>query len=206
METIIRRTRSVCPICLRRLPAQLLREESGRILLEKNCPEHGDFRVPVWQGKVDWDSWLLGTPPLAADAGLHCPENCGLCPEHEIGSCCVLLEVTERCSLRCRFCFARGGEGAREPGLDELKDAIRDMEEMAEGKRRTAQDRSKEWLKGREGQPVQKQRKYEDKGGEGRKWKTGREPEGRNISTSRMSSVRFTMAPRGPSSSEAFRR
>ena len=127
METIIRRTRSVCPVCLRRLPAQLLREESGRILLEKNCPEHGDFRVPVWQGKVDWDSWLLGTPPLAADAGLHCPENCGLCPEHEIGSCCVLLEVTERCSLRCRFCFARGGEGAREPGLDELKDAIRDI-------------------------------------------------------------------------------
>ena len=127
METIIRKTRSVCPVCLRRLPAQLLREESGRILLEKNCPEHGDFRVPVWQGKVDWDSWLLGTPPLAADAGLHCPENCGLCPEHEIGSCCVLLEVTERCSLRCRFCFARGGEGAREPGLDELKDAIRDI-------------------------------------------------------------------------------
>ena len=127
MGTIIRETRSVCPVCLRNLPARLVREADGRILLEKSCPEHGDYRVPVWQGRLDWESWLLGTPPLAADAGLRCPGSCGLCPEHEIGSCCVLLEVTERCNLRCRFYFARGGEGAREPGLDELKDAIREI-------------------------------------------------------------------------------
>lgn len=127
MGTIIRETRSVCPVCLRNLPARLVREADGRILLEKSCPEHGDYRVPVWQGRLDWESWLLGTPPLAADAGLRCPGSCGLCPEHEIGSCCVLLEVTERCNLCCRFCFARGGEGAREPGLDELKDAIREI-------------------------------------------------------------------------------
>ena len=127
MGTIIRETRSVCPVCLRNLPARLVREADGRILLEKSCPEHGDYRVPVWQGRLDWESWLLGTPPLAADAGLRCPGSCGLCPEHEIGSCCVLLEVTERCNLRCRFCFACGGEGAREPGLDELKDAIREI-------------------------------------------------------------------------------
>ncbi|MBR0207902.1 MAG: radical SAM protein [Oscillospiraceae bacterium] len=127
MGSIIRETRSICPVCLRNLPARLVRETDGRILLEKSCPEHGAYRVPVWQGKVDWDGWLLGTPPLAEDAGLHCPGNCGLCGEHEIGSCCVLLEVTERCDLRCRFCFARGGESAREPGLDELKAAIRDI-------------------------------------------------------------------------------
>jgi len=127
MEKLLRGTRSVCPVCLRNLPAQLLRRSDGRILLEKCCPEHGSFRVPVWQGKVDWDSWLLGTPPLPTDRGLHCPERCGLCAEHEIGSCCVLLEVTERCDLHCRFCFARGGEGTREAGLDALKDEIRDI-------------------------------------------------------------------------------
>ncbi len=126
MKTI-RETRSVCPVCLRNLPARLVREADGCILLEKRCPEHGEYRVPVWQGKLDWDAWLLGTPPLPETAGLRCPADCGLCAEHEIGSCCVLLEVTERCNLRCRFCFARGGEGAREPGLDELKAAIRDI-------------------------------------------------------------------------------
>jgi uncharacterized radical SAM superfamily Fe-S cluster-containing enzyme len=126
MGTIIRETRSVCPVCLRSLPTVLVRED-GRILLEKTCPEHGAYRVPVWQGAVDWDTWLLGTPPLPADAGLHCPADCGLCAEHESGSCCVLLEVTERCNLHCRFCFARGGESAREPALDELKAAVRDI-------------------------------------------------------------------------------
>ena len=127
MGNVIRSTRSVCPVCLRNLPAVLEREESGRILLEKTCLEHGSFRVPVWQGKMDWDRWLLGTPPLPPGGALSCPGACGICPEHEIGTCCALLEVTERCDLRCRFCFARGGEGAREPGLDELKDAVRDI-------------------------------------------------------------------------------
>ncbi len=123
----IRETRSVCPVCLRNLPAALTREADGRILLEKRCPAHGDFRVPVWQGKLDWDGWLLGTPPLSADKGLRCPGDCGICAEHEIGTCCCLLEVTRRCNLRCRFCFARGGEGDDEPGLNELRDAIRDI-------------------------------------------------------------------------------
>ncbi len=133
MGEIIRSTRSVCPVCLRNLPARLTREEDGAILLEKSCPAHGSFRVPVWQGKVDWESWLLGTPPLPETLGRNCPGDCGLCAEHEIGSCCVLLEVTERCDLRCRFCFARGGESAREPGLDELKDAIRDIARQCGG-------------------------------------------------------------------------
>ena len=127
MELSIRKTRSVCPVCLRNLPAQLLQEDNGLIFLDKTCPAHGNYRVPVWRGKVDWDSWLMGTQPLSEGSALHCPENCGICAEHEIGTCCALLEVTERCNLNCRFCFARGGEGASEPGLDELKDAIREI-------------------------------------------------------------------------------
>ena len=123
----MRETRSVCPVCLRNLPARLVRGADGVISLEKSCPEHGAFRVPVWRGLVDWDSWLLGAPPLSPGAGLRCPAGCGLCPEHEIGSCCVLLEVTRRCDLHCRFCFARGGESAEEPPLEALKDAIRDI-------------------------------------------------------------------------------
>lgn len=127
MGTVIRETRSVCPVCLQNLPAALVRKDDGGIVLEKRCPEHGAFRVPVWLGKADWDTWLLGTPPLEADKGLHCPENCGICAEHEIGTCCCLLEVTERCNLRCRYCFAQGGEGDREPSLEALKDAVRDI-------------------------------------------------------------------------------
>ena len=55
MESLIRETRSVCPVCLRNLPAKLTRGEGGAIFLEKRCPAHGLFRVPVWQGlKMRW--------------------------------------------------------------------------------------------------------------------------------------------------------
>ena len=133
MSQPLRETRSVCPICLKNLPAALTRREDGVILLEKTCPEHGAFSVPVWQGRVDFDRWLLGTGPLPAGSALGCPENCGICPEHEIGTCCALLEVTSRCNLRCRYCFADGGGGEPDPTQEELKAAIRDIAEKCGG-------------------------------------------------------------------------
>ena len=123
----IRETRSVCPVCLKNIPARLMREDGGRILLEKTCPVHGDFRVPVWQGRVNFEEWLLGTESLPPDCGLSCPGNCGICAEHEIGTCCALLEVTNRCNLRCRYCFANGGSEDCDPSVQELKDAILDI-------------------------------------------------------------------------------
>ena len=122
-----RPTRSVCPRCLRNIPAILSLREDGSVRLEKTCPEHGSFSVPVWHGKLDFEQWLLGTGPLAADMGLCCPGECGICAEHEIGTCCALLEVTSRCNLRCRFCFANGGSTENDPPLEELKAAVRDI-------------------------------------------------------------------------------
>ena len=127
MSECMRKTRSVCPVCLQNLPAALVRDESGRILLEKRCPEHGEFRVPVWQGLMDFALWSQGSDALPDALGLHCPERCGICSEHESGTCCALLEVTKRCNLRCRFCFADGGSAEDEPDAAELKDAIREI-------------------------------------------------------------------------------
>ncbi len=127
MGDIIRKTRSVCPVCLKNISALLVQEKDGCILLEKSCAEHGIYKVPVWHGKVGFETWLLGNPQLPDDKGLSCPGNCGLCSEHEIGSCCVLLEVTSRCDLHCRYCFARGGERTDEPSLEDLKASIRDI-------------------------------------------------------------------------------
>ena len=124
---MIRDTRSVCPVCLRNLPARLASKPDGRVVLEKTCPAHGPFAVTVWQGKLDFDAWSAGSEALAEGAGAGCPGNCGLCAEHETGSCCVLLEVTRRCDLRCRFCFADGGQGSGDPPREELEAAIRDI-------------------------------------------------------------------------------
>jgi len=126
MGTPIRESRSVCPVCLKNLPAVLSRQADGQILLEKRCPEHGAFSVPVWQGRLDFDAWIDAAPPLNG-AGERCPGNCGLCAEHESESCCVLLEITRRCNLRCRFCFADGGAAEDDPPAEELESAVRDI-------------------------------------------------------------------------------
>lgn len=123
----MRRTRSVCPRCLKNIPARLTQQPDGAVVLEKECPEHGRFSVPVWRGALDFNSWVQYADPLPSGAGLHCPENCGICAEHEVDSCCVLLEVTSRCNLRCRFCFADGGADVADPPLDAMKAAIRDI-------------------------------------------------------------------------------
>lgn len=131
MGALIRSTRSVCPVCLKNLSAALFQEDDGRVYLEKACPEHGEFRTLVWQGKTDFDSWLLSEPPMEAGEGQRCPENCGLCGDHQAGSCCVLLEVTRRCNLRCRFCFANGGSAENDSTAEELEAAIADIVEKS---------------------------------------------------------------------------
>ena len=115
---LIRNTRSVCPVCLKNIGASLT-EEDGKIYMEKTCPEHGDFRCIVWHGKADFQSWRGYVRPLEAGEGERCPRDCGICSGHLQGTCCVLLEVTRRCNLNCRFCFADGDRP--EKSLEELK-------------------------------------------------------------------------------------
>lgn len=118
-------TVSLCPICLRRLPAW--RETDGEDgYLVKTCPEHGTFRTRFWHGPPGLVGWnrpkVPGTPPpsqTVADRG--CPFDCGLCPEHAQHTCTAVFEVTARCNLGCPICFASSGERpAPDPDLDEL--------------------------------------------------------------------------------------
>jgi len=49
-------------------------------------------------------------------------------------ACCALLEVTQRCNLHCRFCFADGGTDTPDPPLEEMKAAIREITLQCGGK------------------------------------------------------------------------
>lgn len=50
-------------------------------------------------------------PPLPS-LRMTAPAPAALCGNHESAGCCVLLELTHRCDLRCPVCFASaGGEG-----------------------------------------------------------------------------------------------
>lgn len=113
----IGKTRSVCPVCLARIPAVKTLGADGNIYLEKQCWEHGAFRTLIWEGDlesyVDWAAGDRGEPttPVRAKAvEKGCPNDCGLCQNHIRDGCCVLLELTNRCNLRCPVCFASAGE------------------------------------------------------------------------------------------------
>lgn len=120
------KTLSVCPHCLALVPAYRVTEGTS-VFLEKECPEHGFFRVRVWDGKPDYKNWnkpriTSGPSSCATAVNKGCPYDCGLCAEHRQQTCCVLLEITERCNLACPVCFASSGKSnAGDPGMEEIE-------------------------------------------------------------------------------------
>lgn len=123
---MIGETKSVCPECLKVLPAWKVVKKEG-IYLVKSCPEHGSSEALIWEGdRKSYEAW--GSHMQPADVVPHagkalngCPLDCGLCENHERKGCCVLLEVTKRCNLNCPVCFASAGEGeTKDPTLEEL--------------------------------------------------------------------------------------
>lgn len=103
-------TQSLCPECLARIPAVRL-ARGGDVYMKKTCPEHGEFRVVLWRGTPSYQAWMRSKVPSyprrpATSVGAGCPFDCGLCPDHRQQTCTALLEVTQRCNLRCTVCFA----------------------------------------------------------------------------------------------------
>lgn len=128
-------TQSLCPFCLRRVPARHVGVGED-VYLEKECSEHGFSRTIVWRGPPSFEAWQgppkPSRPPLepsTSTSSAGCPFDCGLCPDHRQRTCCVLLEVTARCNLRCPFCFASASEGGRDPELAELERDFRRLRE-----------------------------------------------------------------------------
>jgi 7,8-dihydro-6-hydroxymethylpterin dimethyltransferase len=110
---VISTTESVCPDCLARLCAERVLVGDD-VYLRKTCVEHGTFQTIIWRGHPSYAEWVKPKIPAhpvnpftPIDRG--CPYDCGLCADHRQHTCTALLEVTQRCDLRCPFCFASAG-------------------------------------------------------------------------------------------------
>lgn len=128
MGELLGKTESLCPVCLRRIPARRV-ADNGNVYLEKTCPQHGDYRVVIWREDakhyLDWTKVSeRGAGPLRSFAAVDegCPYDCGLCPEHLTRTCTMVMEVTLRCNLHCPVCFASSGKSAEnEPDIDAIR-------------------------------------------------------------------------------------
>ncbi len=112
---VLASTVSVCPVCLGPAPAERV-AVGDTVLLVKRCPAHGEFSAPVWRGEPAFTGWVRPKIPTArrgpgTERALGCPRDCGLCPDHGQHTCTLLIEVTQRCNLRCPVCFASAGPG-----------------------------------------------------------------------------------------------
>lgn len=123
----IGRTKSICPECLKVIPANKVQREDG-IYLEKECPDHGQSSVLIWEGSPEsYEAWgqILSKDDIVPESREEkdgCPYDCGLCSAHKRKGCCVLLEVTSRCNMHCPVCFAEaGGPDSRDIPIEELE-------------------------------------------------------------------------------------
>jgi len=92
---VIRETRSVCPDCLRPLPAAVV-EREGLVVLEKRCPDHGTYRL-LLSRHPDYYRDLNAYYFAVVDT---------TCPQRD-----YIVNLTNRCNLRCPICLTDAGSG-----------------------------------------------------------------------------------------------
>lgn len=125
---LIKKTRSLCPICNAVIDAEIV-EEEGKIWIERICPAHGQFRNLYWSDaamyhrfdKYDAVGNGIENPQNTVVAG-SCPTSCGLCSNHHSQTLLANIDLTNRCNLNCDFCFAnaRACGFVYEPEFDEI--------------------------------------------------------------------------------------
>ena len=125
--TPIKRTKSLCPVCGKLLDAEII-EEGGAIWICRTCPEHGYAKNLYWSDaemyrRFDaYDRIGRGVENPNVDSDGECTTRCGLCKNHKSGTLLANIDVTNRCNLRCEFCFANAKACGYvyEPSFDEI--------------------------------------------------------------------------------------
>ncbi len=139
---VVKRTHSVCPKCMK-VVESVVYEHDGSIWMKKCCSEHGYFLDLYWGDAemyyywIQWDrAEYIGRGPTNPNVSMDyaksmrlCPFSCGLCPLHRSNTILSIIDVTNRCNMRCSICFASASEpGPKyvyEPSLSEIERMMR---------------------------------------------------------------------------------
>ncbi len=110
-QKILRETFSVCPICYKKIKAQVI-EKDGKILIQKTCKEHGKFSDTYWTRADLYHRAEEYKKPSKTPFNDNCPEGCSVnsCPNHVSATVMAVIDVTNECDLRCPICFANASK------------------------------------------------------------------------------------------------
>ncbi len=133
----IKKTVSLCPTCLKSIPAEVY-EEDDKIFIKKTCPEHGEFNNTYWgESKLynDVEKFEPLVKPVEnpqVNETEGCPNNCGVCGQHKTSTVLGLIDVTNRCNLRCPICFANAAASRAlyEPTFDEIVQMLKNLRNL----------------------------------------------------------------------------
>ena len=108
-------TVSLCPTCVRTVQAKVIIRDD-RVYLVKYCPDHGQ-QVELLEEDAEYHlakrQYDKPGNVTRSYTGVvkGCPFDCGTCPQHDQHACIGLIEVTNRCNLRCPLCYAGSSKG-----------------------------------------------------------------------------------------------
>ncbi|MBD3158432.1 MAG: radical SAM protein [Candidatus Lokiarchaeota archaeon] len=133
-------TKSICPACwlddhrVNVIDATVY-EEDSKILMKKECDIHGSFQDIYWSDadmfRRSMQYWYktVGLDNPRTETVEGCPLDCGQCPNHCAHTALGLIDVTNRCNMRCPICFANAAESGRvvEPKPSEILEMLRNL-------------------------------------------------------------------------------
>jgi hypothetical protein len=132
-------TQSLCETCLAVVPTKILFQD-GQVYYQKRCLEHGVQKTLV-STDIEYfkrcKSYVKpGDMPQSFQTEIEqgCPNDCGLCPDHEQHSCLSLFEIIDECNMRCPVCFADSAPGKGQargmPEIERMLKTILDSESV----------------------------------------------------------------------------
>jgi len=133
-ENVITETKSLCPKCLKILPATIF-ERDNKVWIKKRCQKHGEIEDLYWgdyemyERAKKWAHDGKGTlNPNIKIKGL-CPQSCGLCKMHKSHTALANIVVTNRCDLQCWYCFfyAKKMGYVYEPSLELIRQMLKTL-------------------------------------------------------------------------------
>lgn len=123
----MKKTKSICPECQKKIDAQLT-EKDGKVVITKQCKEHGTFTATHWQSpkvfnfseKYDFFKYFEESNKTSNLEG--CPDGCESCTDHVSDTVIGVIDVTKQCDLKCAICFSTFSDHIvdYEPSKDEL--------------------------------------------------------------------------------------